>query len=119
MTEHELLAAKLENANNISLHVWDPIMSWTEEVSLTGEEQSAIVAALREIERLQDAKRAALKLADERAKEVNGLRAKLSIMEITLKKVEPFLSYGDNAEGKLKQIIRSALSYPDEEGKSK
>jgi hypothetical protein len=74
MSEAELLAAKLENANNISLHVWDPIHSWTEEVSLTAEQQSAIVAALREIERLQAAKRAALKLADERAIEANGLR---------------------------------------------
>jgi len=35
-----------------------------------------------------------------------------------LKKVEPFLSYGDNAEGRLKQIIKDALASIKDNGLS-
>ena len=114
MTEHELLAAKLENAKDISLHVWDPIHSWSEEVSLTGEEQSAIVAALREIERLQNAKRAALKLADERAKEANGMRAALKeARRYCDERIGPSRA---SLLDKIANVIDAALT--DEEGKS-
>jgi len=37
-------------------------------------------------------------------------QARNDVLVKALKKVEPFLSYGDNTEGRLKQIIKDALA---------
>lgn len=71
-------------------------------------EQDEIASLRSEIERLQDAKRRALALADERAKEANELHAKIASARKALEAAEAWLSGWASAEPYISEI-RSAL----------